>query len=53
MNYGDHYNWIGQPERLMYLGREHGWYQFALIDRPDEVWCEVLKEELHMLEKTL
>lgn len=48
---GVRYNWRGQPERLVYLRRFNGWHQFALVGSRD-VWCEVLDEDLHMLEET-
>ena len=51
---GGHYNWQGQPERLVYLGRNFSgrgyWHQFALVEQPHLVWSEVLDSELHMLE---
>lgn len=53
---GAKYNWKGQQERLVYLGRNARgrglWHQFALITEPARVWCEVLEEDLHMLEET-
>lgn len=54
---GKKYNWRGQPERLVYLGKpkvggSRGWHQFAKIESPEVVWCEVLDEDLHMLEET-
>lgn len=52
MKIGDKYNWKNQPERLVYLGRVGAWHQFALIEKPDVVWCEVLSEDLSMLEET-
>lgn len=61
MNIGGKYNWKGQPERLIYLGNiylgnnwsENGyWHQFALVESPDVVWCEVLGSDLHMIEET-
>lgn len=56
---GERYNWIGQPERLVYMGTKHypgdrrTWFQFALIEKPHEVWCEVLEEDLQSFEKTV
>jgi len=51
---GDNYNWKNQPERLVYLGFNHSgngyWHQFSKIDNPKVVWCEVLPEDLKMLE---
>lgn len=53
---GDRYNWRGQRERLIYLGRNWSgngyWNQFAEVSAPDVVWCEVLDADLHMLEAT-
>ena len=53
---GNNYNWIGQPERLVYVGRtfcqREFWYQFALVDKPEEVWCEVLQSQLDQFEET-
>lgn len=48
---GGEYNWIGQPERLIYTGKAGSWYQFSLVGR-DDVWCEVLFGDLIMFEKT-
>lgn len=50
---GGKYNWQYQPERLIYLGKERGWFQFATTEVPYNVWCEVLESELHMLEKSI
>jgi hypothetical protein len=56
MNIGDKYNWPGQPERLVYLGRNRSgngyWHQFAKVESPETVWCEVVDADLHMLEET-
>lgn len=55
---GSGYKWSHQPERLVYMGpkRYDGdmrvWYQFAKVEMPDVVWCEVLMSELHMMEET-
>jgi hypothetical protein len=53
---GGRYNWRGQPERLVYLGRNWSgngwWHQFAKVTSPGEVWSEVTDSELHMLEET-
>lgn len=46
------YNWKNQQERLIYKGLEKGWHQFAKIDAPDVVWCEVLESDVKMLEET-
>jgi hypothetical protein len=52
MKIGAKYNWIGQAEKLVYLGRAGVWHQFALIDEPEKIWCEVLTEDLRMIEET-
>jgi hypothetical protein len=53
---GGQYNWRSQPERLVYLGRNWSgngyWHQFAKIETPNTVWCEVLDSDLHMIEET-
>lgn len=53
---GGRYNWINQPERLIYLGRwlypDGYWYQFAKVETPDEVWCEVRQHQLDQFEET-
>lgn len=55
---GGRYNWIGQPERLIYIGAEYYpgngiWHQFAKAETPNKVWCEVRKEDLSRFEKTV
>ena len=53
---GGRYNWRSQPERLVYLGHNWSgngyWHQFAKIETPGTVWCEVLDSDLHMIEET-
>lgn len=52
---GQKYNWKGQKERLVYLGQERSngwWHQFALIESPDRVWCEVRDSDLERFEET-
>lgn len=55
---GGHYNWVNQSERLVYIGtyKDHwkcpGWFQFAKIDNPDKVWCEVRATDLERFEET-
>lgn len=55
---GDRCNWIGQPERLIYLGfrrydgDRRAWYQFEKVDTPGTVWCEVLESDLASFEAT-
>jgi hypothetical protein len=56
MKPGDRYNWKRQPERLVYIGmcepRNGRWHQFAKVDEPNVVWCEVQPQDMHMLEET-
>jgi hypothetical protein len=53
---GGRYNWRGQPERLIYMGRNWSgngyWHQFAKVESPGVVWCEVTDADLRMLEAT-
>jgi hypothetical protein len=53
---GGKYNWVGQPERLVYLGCNFSgngyWHQFAKVEYPSIVWCEVLTPDLEMIEET-
>lgn len=49
---GDRCNWIGQSQRLVYMGKKGSRNQFALVRTPYDVWCEVLDSDLHKLEKT-
>lgn len=56
MKVGRKYNWKNQPERLVYLGlcepRNGRWHQFAKVETPTEVWCEILDSDLHNIEET-
>ena len=56
---GGRYNWVGQPERLIYMGTRHypgdrrAWHQFSLVGADQEVcWCEVLESDLAGFEET-
>ena len=53
---GGRYNWKGQPERLVYLGRNWSgngfWHQFEKVGAPGTVWCEVLDADLSHFEET-
>lgn len=53
---GEKYNWINQKERLIYLGYNFSgnghWYQFALVESPNDVWCECLASDLISIEET-
>jgi hypothetical protein len=56
MKVGGKYNWIGQPERLIFLGRNWSgngfWNQFEKVDEPGKVWCEVTDDQLSSFEET-
>lgn len=56
MKVGGAYNWKGQPDRLIYLGRNRSgngyWHQFKKIGDERPVWCEVLDPDLPILEET-
>lgn len=53
---GGRYNWQGQQERLVYLGHNFSgngrWHQFAKVEDPEKVWCEVQTEDLYHFEAT-
>ena len=52
---GGKYNWRYQKERLVYLGKQFvngWWHQFALVDSPNVIWCEVRGADLEMFEET-
>jgi len=56
---GGRYNWIGQPDRLIYMGTKHypgdrrTWFQFSLVGKDPEVcWCEVLESDLSGFKET-
>ncbi len=54
---GGKYNWRYQAERLVYLGRNWSgngyWHQFAKVESPTVVWCEVVDSDLKMFEETV
>lgn len=52
MKVGGRYNWKYQKERLIYVGKERCWHRFKMVGDPRPVWCEVLDEDLHMIEET-
>jgi len=52
MKFGGIYKWRGQPDLMVYLGKNGSWHQFKKIGDPRAVWCEVLDEDLHMIEET-
>lgn len=56
MKVGGRYNWVNQPDRLVYLGCNWSgngyWHQFSKIGDPRPVWCEITDSELPMIEET-
>lgn len=47
------YNWSHDKQTLLiFIGKKGSWNQFVKVDAPDDVWCEVLDEDLHMLEES-
>lgn len=56
MKIGWRYNWKGQPERLIYIGKNWSgngyWHQFEKVGEPGVVWCEVLDSDLPSIEET-
>lgn len=57
MHVGGKYNWKGQPERLIYIGHNYSgngyWHQFAKVESPEVIWCEVLTSDLDKIELTV
>ena len=55
---GGYYNWIGQPEHLVFMGTatypcdRRLWWQFAKVETPNECWSEVLTKDLLLFEET-
>ena len=49
---GEKYNWKYQPERLIYVGKQGAWHQFKRIGDSRPVWCEVLSQDICLLEVT-
>lgn len=47
---GEKYKWKHQEERLIYLGKQGLWHQFALVEELNNVWSEVLDDELRFFE---
>jgi len=52
---GNKYKWKCGHEILTYLGHNWSgngyWHQFALIEKPEEIWCEVLDRDLRLLDE--
>lgn len=49
---GSKYKWKHEAKTLVYVGRVHGWNQFALYNT-DELWCEVSDADLHLMEEVV
>jgi hypothetical protein len=52
MKIGGEYNFIEGSEKLVYLGKEGCWNQFALVSEPNSVWAEVLDCDLQLIQET-
>lgn len=52
LDIGGKYNWVNQHERLIFLGMDGCWHQFAKVESPEVVWCEVLESDLSRIEET-
>ena len=52
MKIGGKYNWTHQSERLVYVGKNGPWNQFAKVECPEIIWCEVLDSDLKYIEET-
>lgn len=57
INKGAKWHWKHDPKtKLIYLGLNHSgkgrWHQFAKVEFPEIVWCEVLTEDLRLMEET-
>jgi hypothetical protein len=55
---GERCNFINQPERLFYIGRNWSgngyWHQFKKVgDGDGRVWCEVVDCDMGMIEVTV
>jgi hypothetical protein len=51
---GAKYKFVGQEDTLIFLGKEGNWNQFSNENKKDwpfEVWCEILDEDLNLIEK--
>lgn len=47
---GGYYNFIGQDDVLVFVGKYGLWNQFELFDEPGEIWCEILNVDLPLIE---
>lgn len=48
---GNQYRWKHDKKHpLIYRGKKGAWHQFSLVSKPGDIWCEVLSEDLRMLE---
>lgn len=47
---GKKYKWKHSQDELIYIGKKGCWHQFKKIGDARGVWCEVLEEDLYLLE---
>ena len=57
MKIGNHYNWKHDKRNvLVYLGKNLSgngmWHQFAKVETPTKVWCEILDNQLSQIEES-
>lgn len=50
---GGTYQFIGQGEKIVYIGKEGNWNQFEKLNGNYEVWCELLDSDLHLIEEVV
>lgn len=48
---GKKYQFIGQSEEIIYIGKDGNWNQFEKFDDRGKVWCELLDSDLHLIEE--
>ncbi len=47
---GNKYKWKHESKTLVYIGKNGNWHQFSLFNT-NELWCEVLDSDLHLMEE--
>ena len=47
---GNQYKFKSHIRKLVYLGKDGDWHQFARVGR-DAVWAELLDSDLHLIEQ--
>ena len=52
LNIGSKYNWIGDSKIMVYVGKKGYWHQFAPVEYPNLICCEVLSSHIQYLEQS-